>query len=333
LRLAIDAMGGDYAPREVVRGVVAARDLLAGDEMILVGDEATVRAELQAVGASPQRLTVVHASQQVGMAEPPVEAIRRKPDSSMRRATELMARGEADAVVGAGNTGAFVAAAHMVVKRLPGIRRPGISVVFPTFHGPVVLIDVGANVDSRPIHLLQYGLMADIYARQVIGAEKPRVGILSIGEESEKGNILAREAGELLAKSALNFCGNAEGRDLFNGRFDVVVCDGFVGNIVLKCIEGLVENMFQVIMQEVKSLDPAVMVKLGPVLKELQRRHDSEEYGGAPLLGVDGTVIICHGNSKARAITNACRAAATCVQMQVNRMIVEVVAHAGGADA
>ena len=333
MRLAIDAMGGDYAPREVVRGVVAARDLLAGDEMILVGDEATVRAELQAVGASPQRLTVVHASQQVGMAEPPVEAIRRKPDSSMRRATELMARGEADAVVGAGNTGAFVAAAHMVVKRLPGIRRPGISVVFPTFHGPVVLIDVGANVDSRPIHLLQYGLMADIYARQVIGAEKPRVGILSIGEESEKGNILAREAGELLAKSALNFCGNAEGRDLFNGRFDVVVCDGFVGNIVLKCIEGLVENMFQVIMQEVKSLDPAVMVKLGPVLKELQRRHDSEEYGGAPLLGVDGTVIICHGNSKARAITNACRAAATCVQMQVNRMIVEVVAHAGGADA
>jgi len=332
VRLAIDAMGGDYAPREVVRGAVAARDALPEDEIILVGDQEAIRRELQAAGASADRLTIVHTTQLVGMADPPVEAIRKKPDSSMRRATELMARGQADAVVSAGNTGAFVAAAHMVVKRLPGVRRPGISVVFPTFHGPVVLIDVGANVDSRPIHLLQYGLMANLYAHKVIGIENPRIGILSIGEEDEKGNMLAIEARRLLEKAPLNFCGNAEGRDIFEGRFDVIVCDGFVGNIVLKCIEGLVSNMFQVIMQEFKCLDPKAAAPLGPVLKELQRRHDAEEYGGAPLLGVDGVVIICHGNSRARAIANATRAAATCARQQVNRMIVEAVAQAGGPE-
>jgi len=332
VRLAIDAMGGDYAPREVVRGAVAARDALPEDEIILVGDQEAIRRELQAAGASADRLTIVHTTQLVGMADPPVEAIRKKPDSSMRRATELMARGQADAVVSAGNTGAFVAAAHMVVKRLPGVRRPGISVVFPTFHGPVVLIDVGANVDSRPIHLLQYGLMANLYAHKVIGIENPRIGILSIGEEDEKGNMLAIEARRLLEKAPLNFCGNAEGRDIFKGRFDVIVCDGFVGNIVLKCIEGLVCNMFQVIMQEFKSLDPKAAAPLGPVLKELQRRHDAEEYGGAPLLGVDGVVIICHGNSHARAIANATRVAATYARQQVNRLIVEAMAHAGGTE-
>ena len=333
MRLAIDAMGGDYAPREVVRGAVAARDLLPQDEIILVGDEAAIRQELQATRASLDRLSVVHATQQVGMAEPPVEAVRRKPDSSMRRAMALVRAKEADAVISAGNTGAFVAAAHMVVKRLPGVRRPGISVVFPTFYGPVVLIDVGANVDSRPVHLLQYGIMASVYARKVIGIEKPRVGILSIGEESEKGNELAREARELLSRAPVHFCGNAEGRDIFNGRFDVVVCDGFVGNIVLKCVEALAGSMLQTIMQEVKALDPEVKGKLAPILGELQRRHDAEEYGGAPLLGVEGIVIICHGNAKARAIANALRAASTCARRQVNRMIVEEVARAGGADA
>jgi phosphate acyltransferase len=333
LRLAIDAMGGDYAPREIVRGAVAARDMLPQDEIILVGDETAIRAELAAAGATDDRLTIVHASQQVGMSEPPVEAIRRKPDSSMRRAMTLMAKKEADAVVSAGNTGAFVAASHLIAKRLPGISRTGFSVVFPTFHGPVVLIDVGASVESRAIHLMHYGLMANLYAKKVLGIASPRVGILSVGEESDKGNELAREASDLMAKTPLNFCGNAEGRDLFNGRFDVIVCDGFVGNIVLKCVEALVGNMFQVIMSEVKSLDPAVLAKLGPVLKELQRRHDSEEYGGAPLLGIDGVVIKCHGNSKARAVANALRVASTYAQHHVNDLIVEAVAQAGGTDA
>ena len=333
MRLAIDAMGGDHAPGEIVRGAVAARDALPEDEIILVGDQDAIRKELAAAGASLDRLTIVHASQQVGMAEPPVEAVRHKPDSSMRRAMELMARREADAVISAGNTGAFVAAAHMVAKRLPGIRRPGISVVFPTFHGPVVVIDVGANVDSRPVHLLQYGLMASLYARKVFGVKKPRVGILSIGEESEKGNELAREAGELMARSSLRFCGNAEGRDIFNGRFDVVVCDGFVGNIVLKCVEALAGSVFQTIMQEVKAMAAEHQAKLLPVLADLRRRHDAEEYGGAPLLGVDGVVIICHGNAKARGIANALRAAATYARQEVNRTIIEEVAQARGAYA
>ncbi len=333
MRLAIDAMGGDHAPGEIVRGAVAARDALPEDEIILVGDQDAIRKELAAAGASLDRLTIVHASQQVGMAEPPVEAVRRKPDSSMRRAMELMARRQADAVVSAGNTGAFVAAAHMVAKRLPGIRRPGISVVFPTFHGPVVVIDVGANVDSRPLHLLQYGLMASLYARKVFGVKEPRVGILSIGEESEKGNELAREAGELMARSSLRFCGNAEGRDIFNGRFDVVVCDGFVGNVVLKCVEALAGSVFQTIMQEVKAMEAEHQAKLLPILADLRRRHDAEEYGGAPLLGVDGVVIICHGNAKARGIANALRAAATYARQEVNRTIIEEVAQARGAYA
>lgn len=333
MRLAIDAMGGDHAPGEIVRGVVGARDALPDDTFILVGDAEALEAELGAAGAPPDRLEVVHAPQRIGMAEPPVEAVRRQPDSSLRRAVELMADGRADAVVSAGNTGAFVAAAHMIAKRLPGVRRPGISVVFPTVHGPVVTIDVGANVDSRPVHLLQYGLMASVYAREVFGVADPRVGILSIGEESQKGNELAREARDLMARSALNFQGNAEGRDIFNGRFDVVVCDGFVGNIVLKCVEALADSVFQTVLQEVREMPGDTREALMPVMRNLQRRHDAEEYGGAPLLGVNGVVIICHGNAKARAVTNALRVAATYARQEVNRTIVQEIAKAGGTAA
>jgi len=333
VRLAIDAMGGDHAPGEIVRGAVDARDALPDDEIVLVGDAKAVEAELQALGVSRERLAIVHAAERVGMAEAPVEAVRRKPDSSLRRAVELMAAGQAHAVVSAGNTGAFVAAAHMIAKRLPGVRRPGISVVFPTFHGPVVIIDVGANIDSRPIHLLQYGIMASVYAREVFHVADPRVGILSIGEESQKGNELAREARDLMERSALTFRGNAEGRDIFNGRFDVVVCDGFVGNIVLKCVEGLADSVFQTVMAEVRELAPDAKDALLPVMTGLQRRHDADEYGGAPLLGVDGVVIISHGNARARAITNALRAADTYARQEVNRTIVDEVAKAGGTPA
>ncbi len=333
MRFAIDAMGGDYAPREIIRGAVAARDLLPEDDIVLVGDSGAIEAELAAAGAARERIAIVHASQRVEMAETPVEAVRKKPDSSMKRAMELMARREVDAVVSAGNTGAFVAAAHMVAKRLPGIRRPGISVVFPTFRGPVVVIDVGANVDCRPRHLFQYGLMASVYARRVLKVENPAVGILSIGEESAKGNELAREARELLEQSDLNFQGNAEGRDLFSGRFDVVVCDGFVGNIVLKCVEAMAVHTFLTIREELKTLDPEETAKLGPVLADIERRHDSAEYGGAPLLGVDGIVIICHGDSKARAVANAFRPAATCARPQVHREIVAAIAQMKGSAA
>jgi len=333
VRLAIDAMGGDNAPGEIIRGALAARDALPEEEFVLVGDRAAVEAELDAAGAARERIEIVHASEQVAMAEPPVEAVRKKPDSSMRRAVEVMAKGEADAVVSAGNTGAFVAAAHMIARRLPGVRRPGISVVLPAFHGPVVVIDVGANVDSRPVHLLQYGVMASVYAREVFDITEPRVGILSIGEESDKGNELAREACELMERSRLRFCGNAEGRDIFNGRFDVVVCDGFVGNIVLKTVEALAESVFETIMQEVGEMESEAKAALLPVMTDLQRRHDAEEYGGAPLLGVDGVVIICHGNARARGIANALRVAATYARQQVNRIIVQEVAQARGRNA
>jgi len=326
-------MGGDNAPGEIIRGALAARDALPEEEFVLVGDRAAVEAELDAAGASRERIEIVHASEQVAMAEPPVEAVRKKPDSSMRRAVEVMAKGEADAVVSAGNTGAFVAAAHMIAKRLPGVRRPGISVVLPAFHGPVVVIDVGANVDSRPVHLLQYGVMASVYAREVFDITEPRVGILSIGEESDKGNELAREARELMERSRLRFCGNAEGRDIFNGRFDVVVCDGFVGNIVLKTVEALAESVFETIMQEVGEMESEAKAALLPVMTDLQRRHDAEEYGGAPLLGVDGVVIISHGNARARGIANALRVAATYARQQVNRIIVQEVAQARGRNA
>jgi phosphate acyltransferase len=333
VRLAIDAMGGDNAPHEIILGAVAARDGLPEDEIILVGDESVIHSELRAAGATADRLKIVHAGQQVAMDESPVEAIRRKPDSSMRRAMELMAKKEADAVVSAGNTGALVAASQLIAKRLPGVSRTGFSVVLPTMHGPVVLIDVGASVESRPIHLLHYGLMAGLYARKVLAIENPRVGILSVGTEGEKGNDLVHEARDLLSKAPLNFCGNAEGRDLFNGRFDVVVCDGFVGNIVLKCVEAFAENMFHMVAQEIGTLDPALLAKMGPVMQRLKGRHDSEEYGGAPLLGIDGLVIKCHGNSKARAVTNALRVASAYACHHVNDLIVEAVAQAGGVEA
>jgi glycerol-3-phosphate acyltransferase PlsX len=331
VRFAIDAMGGDYAPREVVRGALAARDALSGDEVVLVGDEKAIRAELQAAGARPERLTIVHASQNVAMDETPVEAIRKKPDSSMRKTISLMVEGRADAAISAGNTGAFVAAAMMVARRLPGVRRPGIAVIFPTLYGPVVLIDVGANVDSRPTHLLQYAAMASIYAQKVIGIPKPRVGLLSIGEEGAKGNDLARQTRALLEKSPLDFRGNAEGRGLFSGRFDVVVCDGFVGNVVLKTVEAMAENMFQVILAEMKKLDPAVSGLLMPVVADLKRRHDADEYGGAILLGVAGVVVICHGNSNARAIANSFHAAATYARTGANQDIIQAVARMGEA--
>jgi len=333
LRLAIDAMGGDHAPGEIVRGVLGARQALPDDSFVLVGEADAIEAELAAAGADAERLDLLHAGQRVAMAESPVEAVRRKPDSSLRRAVELVADGRADAVVSAGNTGAFVAAAHMIAKRLPGVRRPGISVVFPTVHGPVVVIDVGANVDSRPVHLLQYGLMAGVYAREVFGVGDPRVGILSIGEESQKGNELAREARDLMQKSALNFQGNAEGRDIFNGRFDVVVCDGFVGNIVLKSVEALADSVFQTVVAKVREMPGDARDALMPVMCDLQRRHDAEEYGGAPLLGVNGVAIICHGNARARAVTNALRVAATYARQEVNRTIVQEIAQAEGARA
>lgn len=330
MRTALDAMGGDFAPVEIVKGAVQALDSLAPeDEVILVGPRDLVEPELAKLGGPFPRISVEHAEQVIGMDESPVEALRHKPHSSIRRMVELMCEGRAEAVVSAGNTGAVVAAAQMGARLLQGVRRPGIAVVMPTFHGPVVILDVGANIDPKPIHLAQYGVMASVYSRLMLGIEKPRVGLISIGEEDGKGNTLVHETRDLLKHGPANFCGNAEGRDVFNGKFDVIVCDGFVGNVLLKVVEAMAEGMFNMLKAEVSEADPEMAQKLGPMLYKIWERHDYSNYGGAPLLGIDGICIISHGSSKARAVKNALKAASTYARHKANEAIEAALAPAG----
>ena len=327
---ALDAMGGDYAPTEIVKGAVESLDILPEDDgIILVGREQIVRSELAKLGGPFDRIIIEHADQVIGMDESPVEALRQKPASSVGCMVELMKEGRAGAIVSAGNTGAAVAAAQMSVRTLKGIRRPGISIVAPTFYGPVVIIDVGANIKCKPRQLAQYGVMASVYSQLVLGVDSPRVGLLSIGAEDAKGTALVRETRDLLKKAPINFCGNAEGRDLFNGRFDVIVCDGFVGNVVLKTIEGMGAGMFQMLSRELAEFAPQITDQLAPVLNKLMERHDYSTYGGAPLLGIDGIGFICHGSSKARAIKNALNAASQFATHRVNEAIEDALAPAG----
>jgi glycerol-3-phosphate acyltransferase PlsX len=242
---------------------------------------------------------------------------------------ELMVDGRADAVLSAGNTGAVVAAAQVKARMLKGVRRPGIMVVIPTMHGPVVVIDVGANIYCKPVQLAQYGVMASVYSRRVLGVKEPRVGLLSIGEEEGKGTELVRETRALMKESPINFRGNAEGRDVFTGRFDVITCDGFVGNVLLKVIEAMAEGVFQTLSSEVAAAEPSLAGRLEPILKRVWERHDYSTYGGAPLLGIDGICIISHGSSKARAIMNALKAASEFGQHKVNEAIEAALAPAG----
>jgi len=327
---ALDAMGGDYAPAEIVKGAIEALDILPEEDgVILVGREQIVRSELAKRGGPFDRITVEHAEQAIGMDESPVEALRQKPSSSIGRMVKLMKQGQAEAIVSAGNTGAVVAAAQMSVRTLKGVRRSGISIVAPTFYGPVVIIDVGANIKCKPLQLTQYGVMASVYSQLVLGVESPRVGLLSIGTEDAKGTAPIRKTRELLKNAPINFCGNAEGRDLFSGRFDVIVCDGFVGNVVLKTIEGMGEGMFQMLSEELTEFAPQIIEKLSPVINKLKERHDYASYGGAPLLGIDGIGFICHGSSKARAIKNALNAASQFARHRVNEAIEDALAPAG----
>ena len=325
MRIAVDAMGGDHAPEEIVKGAVEAVEALPDDEIVVIGHEDKLNELIDAFGRPSERLVVVPTTQIVEMSEPPVEAIRKKPDSSLRVAVEMMAARKVDAIVSAGNTGAFVAATMMYAHRLPGIRRPGISVVFPTNHGPVVTIDVGANIQCKPMHLFQYGLMASIYAETIFGLKNPRVGLLNIGAEDAKGGGLVQRTHELLEKSKLNFIGNVEGRDLFNGTIDVAVCDGFVGNVMLKVVEGMAGAMLEIVAEAASAHDESLGRTLVPILREVARRHDYTEVGGAPLLGVNGVCIICHGSSNARAIRNALKAASRCAHEDVNQRIIDAV--------
>ncbi|MBN2583450.1 MAG: phosphate acyltransferase PlsX [Planctomycetes bacterium] len=330
MRTALDAMGGDFAPSEIIKGAVEALEILPPeDTILLVGPQDVIESQLRELGGPFDRILVEHAEQAIGMDEAPVEALRQKPRSSISRMVEVMKEGRADAFVSAGNTGAVVAAAQMALRTLRGVRRAGISIIVPTFHGPVVVIDVGANIHAKPVHLAQYGLMASVYSQRVHGTKSPRVGLMSIGSEDAKGTDLVRETRHLLRSASVNFCGNAEGRDLFNGRFDVIVCDGFVGNVVLKVIEGMGEGMVQMLADELTAFAPDMVSKLSPVVSKLQEQHDYASYGGAPLLGIDGIGTICHGSSKARAIRNALKASSRFAGQKVNEAIEDALAPAG----
>ncbi len=318
MRVAIDAMGGDHAPHEIVAGAVsAAREL--GIEVILVGPTARLEDELHSMAADRLPIRVEEAPEVIEMAEAPAMALRRKRRASVVVAVELVRRGEADAMVSAGNTGAAMAAALLTLGRIEGIDRPAIAAVLPTLRGRAIMLDVGANVDCRPKHLLQFAVMGSVYSSRVLGVATPRVGLLSNGEEDTKGNEVVIRAAELLRRSGLHFTGNVEGREFFNGAADVVVCDGFVGNAVLKFGEGLAVGIFTLLREE---LSRGVLVRLGvalarPRLRALARRMDHTEYGGAPLLGVNGICIISHGSSKAKAVRNAVALAAESVRAQM----------------
>src|SRR5689334_7424550 len=312
LTIALDAMGGDHAPKAEVEGAVRAAASL-GVKVTLVGQQDVVRRELDQHEAARQLpIEIVHASERVTMEDSAAKAVRTKRDSSMRVASRLVSDGTAQCFVSAGNTGAVMATAKMVQGVVPGVERPALVGIFPTMEQkPVVLVDVGANVDCDPPMLAQFAVMAEIYSRKVLHTVNPRVGILSIGEEEHKGNDLTRATFPLLKTLNINFIGNVEGRDIYRGEVDVIVCDGFIGNVALKVSEGLVD-MFKKLLRE--SLEATIAGKIGYAFSksafgEFRKRLDYSEYGGAPLLGVRGGCIICHGRSNAKAIKNAVRVA------------------------
>ena len=308
MRIAVDAMGGDFAPKEIVRGAVEAAKKF-DCEIVLIGDEQQIRAELGDVDIEALRISIVHASEVLGMNEHPAEAVRSKKDSSVVVATRLVKEGTCDAVFSAGSTGAAVAAAQLILHRIRGVGRPSIATPMPTPDGVTLMLDSGANVDSKPEHLVQSAVMGSLYAQYVFGIEHPRVGLLNIGEEETKGNEQAKETYPLLkAEPNIHFCGNVEGRDVPKGTFDVVICDGFVGNVVLKFAEGLAKTILGLIREEIRGA--GLMAKLGalllmPTLRRLGKRLDVREYGGAPLLGVNGCCVIGHGSSDAKSVASA----------------------------
>jgi len=309
VKIAVDAMGGDYAPEQIVFGAVRAAKKYKC-EIVLVGDEPRIREVLsRETGWEKLGITIHHTTEVIGMDEHPARAVKNKKDASVVVATRLVKDGECDAVLSAGSTGAAVVAAQNILKRIRGIGRPTIATPMPTSKGVTLLLDSGANVDSKPVHLVQSGLMGSIYAEYVFGIKNPRVGLLNIGEEETKGNEQAKETYALLKEMhTINFGGNAEGRDVPKGNFDVVICDGFVGNVVLKFAEGLAKTIMKLIKEAIK--DGGILAKLGalllmPTLKKLGKRLDASEYGGAPLLGVNGVCIISHGSSNAKSICSA----------------------------
>jgi glycerol-3-phosphate acyltransferase PlsX len=332
--IAVDAMGADGSPRVEVEGIVSAvRE--KGIEVIAVGDEASVRAELQRLGATGEKITVLHASEVITTNDAPSMAVKQKKKSSMRMCFDLVKAGQADAVISAGNSGAMMACGLFVLGRLPGIERPAIVTSFPTKAGECALLDMGANVDPKATVLAQFAVLGSVYARLLHGKHKPKVGLLSNGSEEHKGTALTRETHQLLARASragsaadFDYLGYVEGRDIFKGEADVVVTDGFTGNVVLKSVEGAGEAIMDMVRGEVQR--GGLLAKLGAALmttalRRLRNRIDYAEHGGAPLLGVDGVALICHGGSSAKAIKNAVLVAHRFAQIGLGKEVTSAI--------
>jgi len=326
MKIIVDAMGGDYAPRVVIEGTVAAVNEY-GVEVVLVGDQGQIKPLLAKYKYNADKISIEHTTEVIGMCEPAATSVRRKRNSSIVLGVNMVKEGKGDAFFSAGNTGAVVCAGTLGLGLLPGVERPGIAIVTPNIKGISLIIDVGANIDPKPSQLLQYGIMADVYCRYILNLDNPRVGILNIGEEEGKGTDFIKETRELIEKSKLNFIGNVEGKDLFSGKCEIILCDGFVGNVALKVSESAVEAM-QIFLK--RHLLSSVLGKIGlifmiPSLKRLKKELDYAEYGGAPLLGVNGVVIIGHGRSNARAIKNAIRVAKEEVERKFTQHVLEAI--------
>jgi glycerol-3-phosphate acyltransferase PlsX len=328
MKIALDAMGGDFGPRNLVGGAKMALEAYPQiTKLFLVGDTQQIEAELNKQGCNDRRIEIVHSTQVVDMSDKAWSAVRRKKDSSISRAVDLVKHSQADAVVSAGHTGAAVAACTIKLRTLPGIDRPGIAAVLPTETNVFVLIDAGANIDATAEHLLHYAIMGSVYSRHVLHYQNPTVGLISLGEEDVKGTDLTREVFQLLKKSTLNFVGNIEGRHMFEDPVEVVVCDGFVGNVILKTCESIAVAIFKWLKHE---LMRTTKRKIGAFLAknafmEIKDKTNYEEYGGSPLLGVNGICIIAHGASTPLAIKNALRVATESIEQQINPHIIEEI--------
>lgn len=337
MQIAVDAMGGDHAPQSPVEGAVRAATE-DGISILLVGDRTRVETELTRLGASVHRggrIEVIHAEEVVGMDESAITPIRKKRRSSIRLCAELVKEGRAQALVTAGNTGAAMISAKMVIGTVAGVDRPALAAVLPNLRGRTVLLDVGANVDTKPIHLREFAVMGHFYAQEVIGTPSPRIGLMSIGEEEGKGNDVTREVFKVLKTTGLNFLGNVEGSDVFNGNADVIVCDGFVGNVILKSAEALAEMIFRMLREEVESTSrtKAGYVLAKPAFDRFRQRTDYSEYGAAPLLGVNGGCFIGHGRSNAKAIQSAIRRAVEFSEARLHHKIHDKIAELHNQEA
>ncbi len=323
MRIALDAMGGDYAPEVNIEGAVETVNNSQDIQIILVGDELLLKQQLETKRYPQHRISIINASQTVKMEESPSFAIRKKRDSSIRVGIELVKRGEADGFVSAGHSGVIMGTALLVLGASPAVDRPAIAAIMPTLKAPFVLIDAGANLHCKPLNLLQFALMGSVYCKTILGRSDPRVVLISTGEEDTKGNLLTKETFKLLKEADINFAGNVDGKDIFTGDYDVIVCDGFTGNVILKTSEGLADALIRMIKIEVANLTAGRIgyLLMKPALRNFKKKTDYDEYGGAPLLGINGTCIISHGRSTAKAIKNAIRVASDFAKKKVYEVI------------